>query len=425
MSVSAVPSKKGRKKECTAWEIQWRLNRTFHAQQYWNCISVIDFLYELFERSSKRQVQPEVWESILENQLGLIHVRPLIFAQSGLFAAGYPIVAPTAQLIGIVAQAKDNPKLGIVAFRGTRTNAEWIKNLYFFRQTPFDFSKDVRPASSAQPGSATRLEGQVLFPSKYPALKEVRVASGFYRVYNSWRGVYKQDCACRTRCHERRPSALELPRSKMAWLHSSRDRRPSYTVCKPYADSDYAKIMKGSDCTNHRVIRDCPIGQHSGLGASIGIDVYDACRTLISQHGVRSFLFTGHSLGGALAQIALAHVGLTLGSHRVHSAYTFASPRVGNIAFRDTVNLLLLPKYNFRVANVEDVVTNVPLPYSYTVTYAHAGNTKHTFTNTESAKIKGILNLHLLKEYVQYLGSIIKNVSCTLPEFPNWFVPSS
>jgi hypothetical protein len=73
---------------------------------------------------------------------------------------------------------------------------------------------------------------------------------------------------------------------------------------------------------------------------------------------------TGHSLGGALAQIAAA----VLESDQVAACYTFGSPRVGNRYFDLWVKV---PSY--RVMNYADIVPEVPWP----VIYRHAGDPRY------------------------------------------------
>jgi triacylglycerol lipase len=73
---------------------------------------------------------------------------------------------------------------------------------------------------------------------------------------------------------------------------------------------------------------------------------------------------TGHSLGGALAQIA----GAVLGSDQIAACYTFGSPRVGNAYFDLWVKV---PSY--RVMNYADIVPQVPLP----IVYHHSGDPRY------------------------------------------------
>jgi triacylglycerol lipase len=73
---------------------------------------------------------------------------------------------------------------------------------------------------------------------------------------------------------------------------------------------------------------------------------------------------TGHSLGGALAQISAA----VLGDDQIAACYTFGSPRVGNSVF----DLWVKPP-SYRVINYADIVPQVPLPF----VYHHSGDPRY------------------------------------------------
>lgn len=71
---------------------------------------------------------------------------------------------------------------------------------------------------------------------------------------------------------------------------------------------------------------------------------------------------TGHSLGGALANLAAAH----LGRETVHGLYTYGCPRVGDAAFAS-----VLPSRNhYRFVHRDDWVATVPPEF---LGYVHAG----------------------------------------------------
>jgi hypothetical protein len=71
---------------------------------------------------------------------------------------------------------------------------------------------------------------------------------------------------------------------------------------------------------------------------------------------------TGHSLGGALAQIAAA----VFGSDQIAACYTFGSPRVGNAYFDPWVKP---PSY--RIVNTADIVPQIPW---WPFVYRHSGD---------------------------------------------------
>jgi triacylglycerol lipase len=77
---------------------------------------------------------------------------------------------------------------------------------------------------------------------------------------------------------------------------------------------------------------------------------------------------TGHSLGGALAQIATA----VLGSDQIAACYTFGSPRVGNYVFDAWVKP---PSY--RLINYADIVPQIPFPVPPLFAYRHSGDPRY------------------------------------------------
>jgi len=98
-------------------------------------------------------------------------------------------------------------------------------------------------------------------------------------------------------------------------------------------------------------------------------------------HSVKSLgvpiLFTGHSLGAALATLAAS---LYKPTADVLALYTIGSPRVGNLAFVAT--LYGIEVYRYR--DCSDVVTRVPLPE---MGYAHVGLARYIDRN-------GLINLN-------------------------------
>jgi hypothetical protein len=72
----------------------------------------------------------------------------------------------------------------------------------------------------------------------------------------------------------------------------------------------------------------------------------------------------GHSLGGALAQIAAA----VIGNDQIAACYTFGSPRVGNPLF----DLWVKPP-SYRLVNYADIVPQVPMP----IIYRHSGDPRY------------------------------------------------
>lgn len=74
----------------------------------------------------------------------------------------------------------------------------------------------------------------------------------------------------------------------------------------------------------------------------------------------RPFYVTGHSLGGAVANLAALEIALERPELRPHlHLYTYASPRVGNAQFA-TLHSKLVPNH-YRVVNLADLVPMMPI----------------------------------------------------------------
>jgi len=88
---------------------------------------------------------------------------------------------------------------------------------------------------------------------------------------------------------------------------------------------------------------------------SIGRGLFSALETTRTK--AQSLWLTGHSLGGALAVLAVAK--LLRSGHPVNGAYTFGQPRVGNSIFSENFDLRFKEKL-FRFVNHHDIVTRMP-----------------------------------------------------------------
>jgi triacylglycerol lipase len=89
----------------------------------------------------------------------------------------------------------------------------------------------------------------------------------------------------------------------------------------------------------------------------------------------QSLWFTGHSLGGALATLAVAKLRYE-NDKPIYGLYTFGQPRVGNRDFERTFNGDFKPRA-FRFVNNNDVVPRIPLrlmKYSHVGTFVYFDN---------------------------------------------------
>jgi triacylglycerol lipase len=114
---------------------------------------------------------------------------------------------------------------------------------------------------------------------------------------------------------------------------------------------------------------DGPFGKvHDGFSRALGRLWRDLTRTIDEfKDNAQSLWFTGHSLGAALATLAVAT--LREEDKPIHGLYTFGQPRIGDRTFERTFNADFKPRC-FRFVNNNDVVTRVPLR---AMNYSHVG----------------------------------------------------
>jgi len=124
--------------------------------------------------------------------------------------------------------------------------------------------------------------------------------------------------------------------------------------------------------TNYKSVAGAQV--HEGFYAAyaaVSGQVLSAVKALHVAHPTASFLFTGHSLGGALATFAGVDVKESISTSNAMSMYTFGSPRTGNQAFSDHVFALFGSNGYQRVTHNNDVVPHLPpTPFGFN----HAGD---------------------------------------------------
>jgi hypothetical protein len=126
-----------------------------------------------------------------------------------------------------------------------------------------------------------------------------------------------------------------------------------------------------------------PYNVHHGFEAEFALawpKVEATLKTYGAFGGTAPLFITGHSLGGALAMLAAAHIldrNLVKPTEAAYVAalYTYGQPRVGDPTFADRVAQLLPGRY-FRAVNNRDAVPLVPPPIAgaKNLRYAHSGS---------------------------------------------------
>lgn len=153
------------------------------------------------------------------------------------------------------------------------------------------------------------------------------------------------------------------------------DERTDTQVCMD-CDSDWLTVsFRGTSSlrdmlTDARIRRRtfAPAGSvHRGFSAALESVWRRLDSRLRSLHPARRVLFTGHSLGGALAMLAAARS--VDAGHSVWRVVTFGQPRLGNRAFASWYDRRLGSR-TLRVVNVNDPVPRLPGPLSG---YRHCG----------------------------------------------------
>ncbi len=126
--------------------------------------------------------------------------------------------------------------------------------------------------------------------------------------------------------------------------------------------------------------------------------------------GDRLLWVTGHSLGGALAQLAAWRFNRNM--LQVHQVYTFGSPMVGNKAANDAFNQELAGRI-FRYVNLADLVPRLPTVSLVANEYQHCqkevgvgqGDAESCLSGLASKVVQGLLNATLIDEIWSVLQS--------------------
>ncbi|HJW86670.1 MAG TPA: lipase family protein [Candidatus Brocadiaceae bacterium] len=111
---------------------------------------------------------------------------------------------------------------------------------------------------------------------------------------------------------------------------------------------------------------------HEGFLNALGYVWRDIWQYVQAQRQRRSLWVTGHSLGAALATLAVAKLRLEK-DEAVNGLYTFGQPRTGDREFAKNFDADFLDQ-TFRYVNNNDIVTRVPFR---TMNYSHVGTFKY------------------------------------------------
>ena len=160
----------------------------------------------------------------------------------------------------------------------------------------------------------------------------------------------------------------------------------------PFQDVMYANSVdtkKYKDICVHKGFLD----QFNTVKYSVMATIFGS---LWSNSPIKNVIFTGHSLGGAIATLLSACVKAHFQDKFIVECYTFGSPRCGNKDFvryfDDHVDV------SIRFVNKDDIVTNIPKLFYYHVKgYQQLGNRSKSFLK----KIFGNVENHFIKNYLE------------------------
>ena len=129
-----------------------------------------------------------------------------------------------------------------------------------------------------------------------------------------------------------------------------------YTNCNSSLFKEYSNIENIKENISFKDI--CIGDYYEKLYTSINFALYNNVLNAIAEYPEYSFIFSGYSIGGALATIAALDLKLKF-EIKVMNVYTFGSPRVGNLEFTK-----IFYKYignTFRLTNNKDIIPRLPL----------------------------------------------------------------
>lgn len=113
-------------------------------------------------------------------------------------------------------------------------------------------------------------------------------------------------------------------------------------------------------------------------------------------------IFTGHSLGAALAMLAALDVDYNV-SGKEYVCYTFGAPKVGNDAFAKSYNKRV-PE-TFRVVNIGDYIADLPPgSFEHCGQLCSIGETMSSSLLDVAAKLKA----HIPNTYIEVLQKMLK-----------------
>ncbi|TSJ45794.1 lipase family protein [Fluviicola chungangensis] len=148
---------------------------------------------------------------------------------------------------------------------------------------------------------------------------------------------------------------------KSSWLENM------YSSLVPAKDT----IFKGETTFSYTCAEDPDAAVHAGYILGLSYCADDILKQIqnLNKQGIYTIYITGHSQGGALAQMARSWLHFlpksTLSSRNSFKVYAFANPMIGNKVFAmEYQRRFADPGYSFLLHNPEDIVPKMPVSFN-------------------------------------------------------------
>ena len=349
---------------------KWKTGDTsFNKRNYVNSINLINYIYDIYNISLQKSLSlPNFKKEIMTD---FFIKNPSFIFTNVYISKGIknPLFNQETYTIEGVIGKIHGTRTGIICFRGTKNFTEWIADSQSMGLSSLDTKEPFT-------GDEKIKETPYFVGMTPPKTPDIKIGYGWYEIFNVISGMKtNHNCICSNECLNSRCKIIPVRNlSKIDGL----------TNC-----SSFFSCGLGTDCDN--------CGNLKGSNVSSQIIDY-----VTSNTDIDNYIITGHSLGGVLATLTAWNIG----PEKVHSIYTFASPKVGNEDFKKNFDSKFENKM-FRIENTNDPFPKLPNGNDFKA----VGNDNYVFTATYENKPKNNPYYHdLYNDYLKSFDKIKKNL---------------
>ena len=193
---------------------------------------------------------------------------------------------------------------------------------------------------------------------------------------------------------------------KSSWLENM------YSSLVPAKDT----IFKEETSFVYQCAEDENAAVHAGYILAVSYFAEDVLKQIrdLNKEGIYTIYITGHSQGGALAQMTRAYLHFLpkskLSSKNSFKVYSFANPMIGNKPFAQEYQKLFAdPGYSFLIHNPEDIVPKMPVSYNDSTFWK--SNLQTMLFDRENFSFKGSMKEGLLSMMGTKVGKFNNTIS--------------